>query len=191
MPESKTEIRKEVRRRRQQLTPADQWVAACRLGTAARSLRSFSSSQRIALYLANDSEISPEWIVTYARDAGKRCYAPVIFGNRKDSLLRFAHWDLERTWKPNRYGIPEPDVPASTYVRPEALDLIFLPLVAFDSGGRRIALSARARRKRWARPRLIGIAHECQRVDRIPADSWDVPLDGILTDERFYQLSSA
>ena len=197
---TKSEIRKEVRRRRQQLTVAEQRIAACRLGAHARKLRAFTSSQRVALYLANDAEISPMWVVTHAQNAGKLCYAPIIFGNRKDSLLRFARWDTDRVWKANRYGIPEPDVPASTYVLPEALDLVFLPLVAFDSAGRRIGmgggfydrtLSARARRKHWRRPRLIGVAHECQRVDRIPADSWDVPLDGILTDQRFYQLSSA
>jgi len=191
---SKADIRREVRRRRQELNSNDQWVAACRLGSAARALRAFRCSRRIALYLANDAEISPAWILSYAQDAGKACYAPVIFGNRKDSILRFAPWDSERVWKPNRYGIPEPNVPMSTTTRPEELDLIFLPLVAFDDGGRRIGmgggfydrtLGARSRRRRWRRPRLIGIAHECQRVDRIPADSWDVPLDGILTDQRF------
>ncbi len=35
------------------------------------------------------------------------------------------------------------------------------------------------------RPRLIGLAHECQRVERLDTDSWDIPLEGVLTDRRF------
>jgi 5-formyltetrahydrofolate cyclo-ligase len=41
-------------------------------------------------------------------------------------------------------------------------------------------------RTHWRRPRLIGIAHACQRLDRIDPRPWDIPLDGVATEERIY-----
>ncbi len=35
-----------------------------------------------------------------------------------------------------------------------------------------------------ARPILVGLAHSCQQVEELPRDSWDVPLDAVVTAER-------
>ena len=194
---NKSDIRRLVRERRQRLTSRDQRIAARQLAINAMGLRHFSAARHMALYLANDGEISPADIVSHAQQTGRHCYAPVILGNRKDSILRFAPWDGVRPWRLNRYAIPEPAVSPLRFRRPEQLDLIFLPLVAFDAAGRRLGmgggfydrtLMARRLRQHWRRPHLIGIAHECQRVDEVPVDDWDVPLDGILTDQGFYRL---
>ena len=45
------------------------------------------------------------------------------------------------------------------------------------------SLASRSHRAQWRRPVLIGLAHEFQKVDALNVDSWDVPLDGILTDK--------
>jgi len=37
-----------------------------------------------------------------------------------------------------------------------------------------------------AGPVLIGLGHECQRVEKLEAASWDVPLGGIITGQQFY-----
>ena len=41
-------------------------------------------------------------------------------------------------------------------------------------------------RTHWLRPRLIGLAHECQRVERIAPQPWDIPLDGVATELGVY-----
>jgi 5-formyltetrahydrofolate cyclo-ligase len=41
-------------------------------------------------------------------------------------------------------------------------------------------------RRHGQRPRLIGLAHEFQRVKSLNVDSWDVPLHGIVTDCGYY-----
>jgi len=33
---------------------------------------------------------------------------------------------------------------------------------------------------------LLGLAHECQKVERLAQASWDVPLDGTVSDRRWY-----
>ena len=41
-------------------------------------------------------------------------------------------------------------------------------------------------RVHWRRPLLVGVAHECQRVERLEANPWDVPLDLVVTERRIY-----
>lgn len=95
----------------------------------------------------------------------------------------------------NRFRIWEPLVRVRDWVDPMQLDLILVPLVAFDEFGNRIgmgggyydqSLGYLNNRKHWRRPRIIGVAHEFQRVDRVKTDRWDVQLDAIVTDQCYY-----
>jgi 5-formyltetrahydrofolate cyclo-ligase len=76
---------------------------------------------------------------------------------------------------------------------PEAEDLdpslMLVPLAAFDGRGHRIGYGAgyydRAITRlieRGLRPRLLGIAFDCQRVEAVPDEAHDVALDAILTE---------
>jgi 5-formyltetrahydrofolate cyclo-ligase len=67
--------------------------------------------------------------------------------------------------------------------------LMLVPLAAFDGRGHRIGYGAgyydRAIARlieRGMRPRLVGVAFECQRVDQAPDEAHDVALDAILTE---------
>jgi 5-formyltetrahydrofolate cyclo-ligase len=93
----------------------------------------------------------------------------------------------------NNIGIPEP---ARKFTcKPFALSLVLLPLVAFDSEGNRLGMGkgyydrtfAFLRRSVRQRPALLGLAHECQKVDELEIAWWDVPLDGVVTDEAWYK----
>ncbi len=86
---------------------------------------------------------------------------------------------------PGAFGIPEP-VAAQT-VPLGRHDVVLAPLVAFDETGRRLGQGGgyydRAITKTGAaRPVLVGVAHAFQRVDELPDERWDVPLDAVVTD---------
>ena len=95
----------------------------------------------------------------------------------------------------NRFRIAEPqDLPARQR-KVWTLDLILLPLVGFDEQGGRLgmgggfydrSLAYLHRRKNWHMPTLLGLAHECQRVDELAMASWDVPLQATVTDKAWY-----
>ena len=36
----------------------------------------------------------------------------------------------------------------------------------------------------WQRPRLLGLAFDCQQAGALTAEAWDVPLWGVLTETR-------
>eukprot|EP01030_Chromulinospumella_sphaerica_P026812 gene26812-27037_t len=96
---------------------------------------------------------------------------------------------------PNRFGILEPQVNIGRQRKVWALDLVLLPLVGFDDAGGRLgmgggfydrSLAYLARRSSWRKPTLLGLAHECQKVKRLAQASWDVPLNGTVTDKKWY-----
>ncbi|MGH8189602.1 MAG: 5-formyltetrahydrofolate cyclo-ligase, partial [Steroidobacteraceae bacterium] len=95
-----------------------------------------------------------------------------------------------------RYGILEPLRERSRQAALRELDFILMPLVAIDARGARLGTGAgfydrrlhRLRSARaWRRPKLIGVAYEFQRVPRLDAAPWDVPLDGLITERNFYK----
>ena len=97
----------------------------------------------------------------------------------------------------NAFGIHEPVHSPHERIPVLHLDVIFMPLVAFDARGWRIGSGAgfydRCLRhlrdaRRWRRPLLIGVAYEHQRVETLTPDAWDVPMDGVLTERRLYRF---
>ena len=100
----------------------------------------------------------------------------------------------EQSW----IGIPEPACSPVNWLRPWQLDLMLLPLVAFDGNGNRLgmgggfydrSLAYRQSRTRSLKPKLIGLAHELQHEQQLAANSWDIPLDIIATEERVIQVN--
>ncbi len=92
----------------------------------------------------------------------------------------------------NRFGIPEP-APGAPHVAPLSVDLLLMPLVAFDCFGVRLGMGVGyydrylGRLPATMRPRLIGLAHETQRsLDPLPFAEWDVPLDGVITEQGWH-----
>lgn len=93
---------------------------------------------------------------------------------------------------PNRWGIREPLLRAQECIKPQQLDLVVVPLVAFDRQGHRLGMGKGYYDRAFAfrcqtagKPFLLGLAHECQLTDKIlPVAAWDVDLDAALTAER-------
>lgn len=185
---AKPEIRRQIRRRRRALSTAERRTAAARITAVLGKLHLFSAARRIAFFAANDGEIDPGPAMRY--HAGKQYYLPVIppDGQRR---MRFARVGQETTFRKNRYGIPEPAVPARLLVTALELDLVLAPLVAFDREGGRIGMGGGyydetfaflASRESWHRPKLVGVAFSFQEVSHIDRDPWDIPLSAVVTE---------
>ena len=130
---------------------------------------------------------------------GQKCFLPTLFPGQKPRL-RFAGFSIGSRMHLNRFGILEPYVSQRACLDPTQLDWIFVPLVAFDSSGHRLgmgggyydaSLAILRSRIHWRQPRLVGLAHEFQRIDHLSVDESDVPLHGILTNKRFYRAQDS
>lgn len=193
---SRQQLRKEKRLQRRKLTVAQQCLAAQALERQLLRSAEFRNARRIACYLAQDGEIDLISVMASMRGMKKECYIPVldVMGSRR---LWFAPIHQHTQFQLNRYGIPEPRVSARDYVLAHTLDLILVPLVAFDRQGNRLGmgggfydstLAYLKRRQYWFKPHIFGVAHDFQRLEMLHCASWDVPMQSIVTDQCIYQV---
>lgn len=190
----KSFLRKELRHKRRELSAAQQLNASHKLLECFFVHELDQNHQRIALYWPTDGEIDPLPLAHKLLETGHTCYLPLI-DQSSDNQLTFGQFDDNSEFQPNRFGIPEPTT--RDQLPADQLDLILLPLVGFDEKGNRLGMGKGFYDKTLADiegeqrlPRLIGLAHECQKVESIATNEWDVPLDGILTDSRYVQIRS-
>jgi len=190
----KQKLRDEMRARRRALSAREQNKVGKALALQLLGIPGLSGGQRFAAYLTNDGEIDPLPMMRVLIERKRRCFLPIIVPLRRP-LLRFGELKPDGRLKSNRFGILEPQVPPRSTYKIVQLDWIFVPLVAFDLTGNRLGmgggfydatLDVLRHRRHGQRPRLIGLAHEFQRVNRLDVDSWDVPLHGIVTDSGYY-----
>lgn len=187
-------LRAQLRQRRQELSPQQQIKAGQRLAGVVNTLKSFQCSQRLAVYLANDGEISTEAIISSAWSQGKTCYLPVLLNGDHTPPMAFLRYQPDTLLQKNCYGIPEPCWQADALCPPEQLDLVLLPLTGFDCQGGRLGMGggyydrtfAFMKNQPASGPVLIGLAHECQKVSHLPLADWDIPMVGVATDSRYY-----
>lgn len=192
------EMRRALRTQRQALDVRQQKLASDRLKERLARLPAFRTSRRVACYLPNDGEIDPTPLIVQLWAMGKSCYLPVLSRLSRDRLW-FALFLPDTPLINNRFGIPEPDVVPRSWVRALELDLILMPLVGFDADGNRLgmgggfydrSLDFLRRRRYWHKPRLIGIAHDFQRVERLTPQPWDIPMQYIVTDRATYPVAT-
>lgn len=191
---SRPALRRKLRHARRQLTPAQQRLAARRLYRQLAQHPRFRRARHIALYLPNDGEIDPRLLLQAAQRRGKATYLPVLNPWPRTRMV-FQRIEPGEQLRRNRFGILEPVIRTARQRRVWALDLLLMPLVGFDGKGGRLgmgggfydrSLAYRAMRKKSHKPTLLGLAHECQRVDQLPLESWDVALQATVTDQGWY-----
>lgn len=137
--------------------------------------------RNVAGYLAIRGELPVGKTLAQVRASGARTFLPVV---NADSMV-FVHVDENTHFSNNRFGIPEPEDISDTIAAAE-LDLVLVPLVAFDPNGNRLGMGGgfydRTFESALNRPRLIGVAHSFQGVPELQAMPWDVPLDALVTE---------
>ncbi len=187
------ELRRHMRGLRASLPPAERRAAAVAAAHIVTTTAHYRDARRIAVYLAVDGELDTEPLVLLARAAGKEVYLPVLPPSNNRPLV-FLPYAADTVLRPNRYRIPEPAPSAEAPLAPVELDLVLAPLVAFDARGERLGMGggyydrsfAFLQEARRPHPALIGYAYECQRVEMLESAAWDVPLMGVVTEQRFH-----
>jgi len=185
-------LRKELRKQRNNLSPEEQSATAHEVANSALSGDEFTPGDHIAIYMDADGEVGTMPLIKALLARGKCCYLPVLV--EETTTLEFRQYLPDGPMETNFFGLLEPPASAPT-IAPEILDTVFMPLVGFDTDGNRLGMGkgyydrtfAFLRNKASGRPLLIGLAHECQRVERLEAANWDVPLVGVITGRQFYR----
>lgn len=208
------EIRKRILAERSALTPAISAASEASLGMQFKHYFSNHFKTRphvpdyargsafkgltVAGYLATRGELSPAACLKAVRQSGGQTYLPVI----RQKRLKFAPFDETTRFEKGRYAIDIPVCEESDLLDARQMDIVLVPLVAFDIHGNRLGMGGGYYDRSFAflmndvseasdnaemHTLFLGIAHEFQRIDQVPVESWDVPLDGALTEVNWYQ----
>lgn len=148
-----------------------------------RSLNEYRYAKRIALYYPNKREVNLQRLFNSAPLQGKKCYFPVM---NEHGTLSFMPAHLKTKFVKNKYDIMEPEGSLDNAINPDELNIIFLPLVAFDSFGNRLGMGAGyydQTLKQCKNPLLIGVAYEFQKQPYIEPQDWDLKLNMVITNK--------
>ncbi|MCI1711110.1 MAG: 5-formyltetrahydrofolate cyclo-ligase [Chiayiivirga sp.] len=185
--EPRRALREQMRARRNALPPRNRLAAADALGRHLRSLDALAAAERVAGYWAVRGELA-----LHALLSPRPSYAWCLPCLTPESTLRFAPWLPGETLQTNRYGIPEPVLATPAQFAPEAIDVVLVPLLAFDRRGARLgsgggyydrSFAFLREQSRPARPLLVGVGYAFQQVGSLPVEPWDVALDYVATEE--------
>ncbi len=181
------ELRQHLTERRKALTPQQRIAAAQGLRRSLEQLPEYHTDARVAGYWAVNGELALNLVIPPLLARGQQFLLPLLGAERQ---LRFAPWRTGDAVEPNRHGIPEP-VHVTAPLAPFQLDLVLVPLLAFDRRGQRLGYGGGYYDRSFAflneqarptEPLLVGIAYDFQEVDAIEPARWDVPLDFVATD---------
>lgn len=189
MNDGRALIRARMSVRRNDLGAKQRIEAAAGLLRSLQSLPEFLIDRRVAGYWAVRGELPLNLAVASLRRRGQHYLLPILGTARH---LRFGEYAEGTPLTNNRVGIPEPVVDSREQLDARDLDLILVPLLAFDAAGNRLgtgggwydtSLAFLRDGPRPASPLLVGVGYGFQQVERVPVEGWDVPLDYVATEE--------
>ena len=135
----------------------------------------FQKAQSVLMYYSLPDELpTHNFVQKWA--AEKKVYLPRVVG---DGLEIAIYGELVTDGK---YGIEEPT--AASSVSPDEIDLVIVPAVALDAKGNRLGKGKGYYDRllpQCPQAYKIGVALECQLLEELPVDPFDVPLDAVLT----------
>ncbi|MGE0969128.1 5-formyltetrahydrofolate cyclo-ligase [Klebsiella sp. WOUb02] len=191
---TRPQIRQHIRQLRRALTPEQQARFA---GLGANRMMAYppvNLARTVALFLSFDGELDTQPLIEQLWRAGKRVYLPVLHPFSPGNLL-FLHYHPQSELVINRLKIHEPKLDVRDVLPLSRLDVLITPLVAFDALGQRLGMGGGfydRTLQNWRQYPLqpVGYAHDCQQVDALPAEPWDIPLPAVVTPSKLWQWPS-
>ncbi|MCX6699822.1 MAG: 5-formyltetrahydrofolate cyclo-ligase [Methanomicrobiales archaeon] len=165
-----------------------------RSGLTADEVRSFSGSicnslhqglngeETVMVYVSKPAEVDTMPLIRHLLQKGVRVVVPII--ERETRTLRLSCLKDPDDLVISTFFVPEPignEIP----VRGEELEVIIVPLLAFDRTGHRLGYGAGYYDRflsLYPQAKKIGAAFSCQEIRSVPADDNDVAMDMIVTE---------
>ena len=137
----------------------------------------------ILVYVSKANEVDTHELITFLLASGTGVVVPII--ERESRTLRLSYLRDPSVLVESTFSVPEPvgsEIPAC----PEDIQLVVVPMLAFDRKGHRLGYGAGYYdRFLSCHPHMkkIGISFSCLEVPEIPGDENDVAMDLIVTEK--------
>ncbi len=172
-----------MRQRRKSVSKPLRVHAAYSIARRLKGMQLLRKGRRIAVYKAIDGEIDLTPFVRHAQRVGCAVYTPRIL-NMRSRKMEFVAWSRQARAVSAHLS----------RINPRHLDVVLVPLIAFDVHGWRLGFGAGFYDRKFAfmrrgflrRPRLIGIAYDFQLTQPQTPRPWDVLLHAVVTEQRIY-----
>ena len=177
---TKEELRRSVRRLKQQYTPAQ--LEELSLPVIARLRPRLVEAQTILAYYSLPDEVCTRQLIDELIAEGKTVLLPKVLDAGRMELRRYTGpHDLTA----GAYGIMEPvGEPFTDYA---LIDIALIPGMAFDASGHRLGRGRgyydRFLNSQWSMVNgqwLIGLCFDFQKVPVLPSDDHDIPVDIVI-----------
>ena len=187
--EEKEGIRKEILAKRKGLPEETVAEKSLKIKKNLFELPEFGKAKTIMFYVAKDKEVRTEEMIRESLKMGKRVAVPISKVEERD-LIPSLLTDYEEL-VPGTYGILEPREGGHRTIPLENIELVIVPGVAFDRQGNRLGFGRGFYDNFLGKvpssvPRL-GLAFESQIVEELPVREGDIPVDGVVTEEKVYR----
>lgn len=191
--QSKTEVRRALAEARGNLAVSERRDRSRRIAAACRAIAGFSSAGVVCSYVDFRDEVETSEFIAELLREGRRIAVPIQLHGTAQPLL-FAEIDSLAELVRNRFGILEPPRAAARLVPTAAIPVFLVPGLAFDPAGHRLGygLGCYDRAFADAAPGAlkVGLAFELQILESVPADSHDVPMDFVVTEDRVIRAAA-
>lgn len=173
----KQTMRKEIKKRKQKLS---EWeVLNHSKDIVAKLFPLIAKYEKIGIYLPMKDEVD----VTSLLSLERSFFAPVVIS---DHDMEFYELTSLATVERGKFNLLEPI--KETMILPEALEVIIVPLLAFDEKLHRLGQGKGYfdRYLKRSKALKIGVAFEIQKVVEIPCESFDIAMDFIVSEAKVY-----
>lgn len=179
----KEEIRKQIKKLRSELTPNDIIHKSDIITRRIIHEDIYTKCNNILLYMPINNEVDTTMLFCKALEDGKNIYYPKVYGKN----MEFIHVKSFNEFIEGSYGIKEP-------VSDEAANiddgLIIMPGVAFDKHLNRIGYGGGYYDRYISahnKLRKLAICFECQIVNEVPSEAFDIKPEMIVTEDNIYR----
>jgi 5-formyltetrahydrofolate cyclo-ligase len=155
-------------------------------------LHEYVRARGIACYVSKDTEVDTRVLIRHALDHDKRVLIPVVRKGEVDLFFSEIK-NLGKELAPGTFGILEPKSEFVREVSLDAVDIVFVPGIAWDRDGYRLGWGRgyfdRVIKRLPQHVKSVGLAFSLQLINKIPRDQFDLPVDMVVTESRVIRCS--
>jgi len=171
-------IRKEIRSKKLTFSLDDKKQKSVKVLEKLENLDEFKKSDTVMLYWSMDDEVyTHDFISTHVQ--GKRIILPSVNG---DDLVLKEYLGNDSLVKGEGFGILEPG--GCVFDKPEEIDLIVVPGVAFDKNNNRMGRGRGYYDKflESTKAYKVGICFDFQLLEEVPTDKYDILMNSVISE---------
>jgi len=186
--EAKKAIRKEKLLWRKSLSQDEASRRSSQIAAALKALPEYAAAKTILFYVsAKANEVDTHVLIRDSLANDVRVLVPVTDFEKRE--LAIAEIGAMEELVEGRFGLLEPASDSQRIARVDDADVIIVPGVVFDRQCRRVGFGGGYYDKLLSstcKPALA-LAFEGQLVDEAPVDSYDMPVDAVVTEHAVYR----